>query len=235
MPFYIPNHYQFFPHPLLADEYGFLAQCDDLSPERLLLAYQFGIFPWYMPDQPLWWFFTHPRCVLFPKKVKVAKSMRSYINQNKYQVSYDTCFEEVITACQSIKRKEQGNTWIIPELKSSFIRLHEMGYAHSVEVWDGEELVGGLYGLALGDIFYGESMFARKTNASKFGLIKLCEYLDDQGYQIIDCQQETDHLKRMGAEVLSKGIFYQIIKQNLLIETIPQKWTKSKDLKMKNN
>lgn len=224
MPFYIPNHYPFFPHPLLADEYGFIAQCDDLSPQRLLLAYHFGIFPWYMEGQPMWWFFTHPRCVLYPEKIKVAKSMRSYINQERFTVSFDRCFEEVISACQSIDRKDQDSTWIIPELKSSMIKLHEMGYAHSVEVWDGEELVGGLYGLALGKIFFGESMFARKSNASKFALIKLSQRLVKAGFTLIDCQQETAHIVSMGAEMISKESFYSIIRTNLLEQTKAAKW-----------
>lgn len=224
MPFYIPNHYYFFPHPLLADDYGFIAQCDDLTPERLLLAYHFGIFPWYMEGQPLWWFFTHPRCVLFPDKVKIAKSMRSYINQEKYTVTFDTCFERVITNCQTIKRADEASTWLIPELKESMIELHYMGYAHSVEVWEGNELVGGLYGLALGKIFYGDSMFSKKSNASKFALIKLCQYLSKKGFTLIDCQQETDHIMSMGAEILSKNKFYDYIKMNLLEPTEANSW-----------
>ena len=224
MPFYIPKHYPFFPHPLLADDYGFLAQCDDLSPERLLLAYHFGIFPWYMENQPLWWFYTHPRCVLFPEKVKVSKSMRPYFNQSKYHVTYDTCFEEVINACQSIKRKDQESTWLIPELKRSMINLHQMGYAHSVEVWEEGELVGGLYGLALGKIFFGDSMFAKKSNASKFGLISLCQLLISKGFAMIDCQQETDHIMSMGAEIISKELFYDHIRSNLLEITENKPW-----------
>jgi leucyl/phenylalanyl-tRNA--protein transferase len=151
--------------------------------------------------------------------------MRSYLNQEKYTISYDQSFSDVITACQSINRKGQDSTWIIPELKSSMIELHEMGYAHSVEVWDGDDLVGGLYGLALGRMFFGESMFARKSNASKFALIKLCQRLTKEGFTMIDCQQETAHTISMGAEMLSKESFYKVIKNNLLENTRVGKWT----------
>jgi len=224
MPFFIPDHFMAFPHPYLADEDGFLAMCDDLSVERLLLAYRFGIFPWHIEGQPMWWFYTHPRCILRLSQVKVSKSMRPYFNQNKYQVTYDQAFEQVINNCEQISRKGQSGTWIIPKLKKSFIELHEMGYAHSVEVWEGDDLVGGLYGLAIGKIFFGESMFAKKSNASKFGLISLCQFLLTREFELIDCQQVTNHILSLGAETMSKEEFFEVIKGNLMKETDVGKW-----------
>lgn len=224
MPFFISEKNMVFPHPFLADEDGFLAMCDDLSIDRLLMAYSFGIFPWHIQGQPMWWFYTHPRCILRPEKIRIRKSMRPYFNQNKYRVTYDTNFKSVIDNCQQISRKGQEGTWIIEPLKKSFIQLHEMGYAHSVEVWEEEELVGGLYGLVLGKIFFGESMFAKKSNASKFALISLCNHLQDKQFRMIDCQQVTKHIMSMGAEVLSKEAFFKEINQNLLRKTKPGKW-----------
>lgn len=224
MPFFIPENLSFFPHPFLADEDGFLAICNDLSPERLLLAYQFGIFPWYSEDDPVFWFYTYPRCVLRPEEVKQSKSMRSYFNQNKYQATIDTAFTRVLENCRDIPRKGQQGTWLTPMLMDSLIRLHHMGYAHSVEVWNGEELVGGLYGIALGKIFFGESMFSLKSNASKFGFIHLCRKLKEHNFELIDCQQETQHIKSLGGYTISKEDFFTLLKSNMLETTNNVKW-----------
>jgi leucyl/phenylalanyl-tRNA--protein transferase len=162
-----------FPPPELANEDGILAVGGDLSTDRLLLAYSMGLFPWFNPDDPILWWSPDPRFVLYPDKLKVAKSMRPYFNQNKFQVTFDTCFEKVIMACQQQYRKGQsGGTWITDEMVTSYTQLNKLGFAHSVEVWKDEELVGGLYGISLGKIFFGESMFAKRSNASKFGFGK---------------------------------------------------------------
>lgn len=205
----------YFPHPNSANEDGLLAVGGDLNPDRLLLAYQCGIFPWYNEDPILWWF-THPRCVLFPSKIKVAKSMNSYFNQKKFKVSYNCCFEQVIRNCQSTDRPEQEGTWINNDIIASYTELHKQGYAHSVEVWSDKELVGGLYGIAIGKIFYGESMFSFANNASKFGFISLVRLLQLKKFKLIDCQQETQHLKSMGAELISKDSFWRYLKNNML-------------------
>jgi len=202
-----------FPHPLLADEDGLLAYGGDLSFATLLTAYSWGIFPWYSEPPILWWY-THPRCILYPSKVKVSKSMRSYFNQKKFTITYNQCFSEVMKSCAKQNRKGQDSTWINDEMLNAYIEFHKKGYAHSVEVWKDEELVGGLYGIAIGKMFFGESMFAKASNASKFALISLCRHLDKNGFHIIDCQQQTAHLMSMGAEMITKEDFYHIIVEN---------------------
>ena len=208
-----------FPHPLLANDDGLLAFGGDLSPDTLMTAYSWGIFPWYSSPPILWWF-THPRCVLYPSKVKVSKSMRSYFNQNKFRTTRDQCFHEVISLCAAQKRNNQDSTWIDQNMIDAYSDLHQMGFAHSVEIWESDDLVGGLYGVALGKIFFGESMFTKVANASKFGLISLCRFLNEKGYELIDCQQETSHLVSMGAELMSKNDFFQLIKKNQKFENI---------------
>ncbi len=205
----------YFPHPLLSDIDGVLAIGGDLSTERLLLAYQFGIFPWYDRKPILWWW-THPRCVLYPSDIRISKSMRSYFNQDKFRVSYNDAFKEVITNCKNHNRKGQTGTWINEEIINSYSKLHDLGYAHSIEVWDNEELVGGLYGIAIGKIFFGESMFSKRSNASKYGFITLANKLNDLNFELIDCQQETNHLMSLGAQLINKERFWQHIKNNLL-------------------
>lgn len=198
-----------FPHPDLANADGLLAVGGDLSPDRLLLAYRWGIFPWYTELDPILWWSPDPRFVLFPDELKVSKSMRPYFNQQKYRVTFDQQFSEVIKACQQTRRRGQRGTWITSDMRRAYIQLHQMGYAHSVEVWEGEQLVGGLYGLALGRVFFGESMFARAANASKFGFISLVRRLQGRGYRLIDCQQETAHLASLGARAIPRMDFLQ--------------------------
>lgn len=216
MAFYLPPGVDFFPHPFLADSDGLLAVGSELSVEQVLLAYQFGIFPWSNSEDPLLWWFTHPRCVLYPGKVRISKSMRPYLNGTKYSWSIDRAFDRVISLCQKIDRPGQGNTWITSEIYNVFLDLHEKGIAHSVEVWNEGELVGGLYGLALGKIFYGESMFSLERNASKYGLIKLCQFLHEKNFILIDCQQETSHLMRLGAELIPGETFLNHLRLNIL-------------------
>lgn len=204
-----------FPNPALANEDGILAIGGDLSVERLLVAYNNGLFPWFNPGDPILWWSPDPRFVLFPEDLKIAKSMRSYFNQRKYEVSFDKAFREVITNCKNQPRKGQsGGTWISQEMIDAYCALHEKGFAHSVEVWEGEALVGGLYGIALGKLFFGESMFSKKSNASKLGFITLVKYLTSKGYELIDCQQETQHLKSLGGKNMERAAFLNLIRSN---------------------
>jgi len=222
--FALPDDVDVFPHPLLSDEDGFLAVGEVLSVSKVLLAYQFGIFPWYNEGDPVLWWFTDPRFVLFPENLKIHKSMRSYLNQNKFQVTFDTHFAEVMQSCKDVGRKGQHGTWISDEMQDIYNQLHHNGYAHSVEVWNDDQLVGGLYGLALGKIFYGESMFSFESNASKFGFIKLVQWLKEKGYELIDCQQETQHLSTLGAELIEGYTFYNLLKKNIFNTTKLEKW-----------
>lgn len=213
-----------FPHPLQASPEGLLAVGGNLSVDRLLLAYSWGIFPWYTEGDPILWWHPDPRFVLFPSKLKVSKSMRPYFNQQKYNVTFDAAFSDVIAACGAIPRQGQESTWITSDMMEAYRQLHEAGYAHSVEVWQGEELVGGLYGIALGNVFFGESMFAHTANASKFGFITLVRELQKQGYELIDCQQETAHLASMGAEAMSRELFLEKLEKNRTHHRRAGKW-----------
>jgi len=210
----IPDDNKFFPHPLLVDDLEVLAVGGSLTPENLLTAYTFGIFPWYN-DFPIYWWNTHPRCVLFPEKLKVSKSMRPYFNQNKFQVTFDQGFEEIIRHCGQVKRRNQEGTWLNEDLIQVFCHLHSEGYAKCVGVYDQERLVGGLYGLHIGKIFFGESMFSLIPNASKFGFISMVKKLKAEGIMLIDCQQETKHLMSLGASTLTKFEFWSYIRKNL--------------------
>lgn len=215
MPIYLlPEDELVFPDPRLANPDGILAVGGDLSPERLLLAYRHGIFPWFNPGEPILWWSPDPRLVLFPPELKVSKSMRPYFNQRKFDWSIDRDFESVIRSCQKNRRKGQGGgTWITEGIVSSFCQLHERGDAHSVEVWQEGELVGGLYGLALGRIFFGESMFTKVSNASKFGFICLVRQLEEWGFELVDCQQETRHLVSLGARKITRDDFMRYLDQ----------------------
>lgn len=209
------DHLQF-PHPATVSAEGILALFGDLSVDRLLLAYHYGIYPWYNPNEPIIWWCPNPRYVIFPSKVKVAKSMHSYFNQNKYRVTYNTCFDEVIRQCQNIKRKGQTSTWIDDRIIAAYTRMHHLGYAWSVEVWDGDELAGVLYGMSICKVFYGESMFSLKSNASKFGFITLARRLEKEGYKVIDCQQPNAHLESLGGEFIQGEQFHEILRKNRL-------------------
>ena len=226
MSIFLLNHNRCtFPHPYLADKDGFLALGGDLSPDRLLSAYKAGIFPWYSEDTPILWFSPHPRLVLYPKKLKVSKSMHQLIKRQAFEITIDTSFQKVIEACAIQKRRNQSGTWITEDLKQAFLKLHELGYAHSVEVWENDVLVGGLYGLAIGKVFYGESMFANKSNTSKFGFISLVKLLEQKSFKLIDCQQDTPHLRTFGAELLTKEAFLDVLKLNTFEEGYVGKWT----------
>jgi len=214
-----------FPHPSLSSPDGLLAIGGDLSPERILLAYKNGIFPWFNPGDHFLWWSPDPRFVLFPEDLKVSKSMRPYFNQQKFTVRYDTQFKEVITNCSESKRQGQRGTWITDDMIDAYTTLHEMGWAHSIEVYKQEKLVGGLYGLAIGKVFFGESMFSKESNASKFGFISLVKQLTKRGYNLIDCQQETPHLGSLGASSIPRSIFLMMMEKNNMLDIQPAKWT----------
>ncbi|HAI77047.1 MAG TPA: leucyl/phenylalanyl-tRNA--protein transferase [Microscillaceae bacterium] len=198
-----------FPDLEHADSDGLLAIGGDLKPERILLAYTSGIFPWYNEDQPILWWSPNPRFVLFPEKIKVSKSMRQVLRKGIFKVTFDTDFEGVITACQQVKREGQQGTWITQEMLQAYLRLHHLGWAHSVEVWHQGELCGGLYGLSIGKCFFGESMFSRQSNASKAGFVTLVNELQKADFQLIDCQVHTEHLESLGAELIPRKQFLQ--------------------------
>ncbi|MBM3392352.1 MAG: leucyl/phenylalanyl-tRNA--protein transferase [Betaproteobacteria bacterium] len=183
---------------------GLLCAGGDLSPERLLDAYRHGIFPWYSAGEPILWWSPDPRMVLFPAEVRISRSLMKTLRRGHCTVRLDTAFAEVIRAC-SAPRPEQDGTWITPEMQQAYLRLHELGYAHSVETWIGGELAGGLYGMALGRAFYGESMFSRVTDASKIALAHLARYLERRGFAVIDCQMKTAHLASLGAREIRRS------------------------------
>ncbi len=196
-----------FPPVHLADKDGLLAIGGDLSDERLLLAYKSGIFPWYNQGEPIVWYSPDPRMVLFPKKLKISKSMKQVIRKNQFRATFNQNFSEVIANCKNSYREGQGGTWITDEMEQAYINLHNLGVAKSVEVWQGNELVGGLYGIDLGHIFCGESMFSKVSNASKFAFIQLVQKLEKEHYTLIDCQVYNEHLDSLGAEEISRSEF----------------------------
>jgi leucyl/phenylalanyl-tRNA--protein transferase len=199
-----------FPDTELADEDGLLAVGGDLSPERLILAYKNGIFPWFSDDTPILWYAPHKRFVLVPQKLKVSKSMRKLLKSGKFEITFDKAFPEVIQACANTSRDGQFGTWITNDMQNAYIQLFELGFAHSVEVWENKQLVGGLYGLEINSVFCGESMFSKVSNTSKVALISLCQ---NRKYKLIDCQIHSDHLESLGAEFISMEQFQSFLKE----------------------
>nr|WP_294936187.1 leucyl/phenylalanyl-tRNA--protein transferase [uncultured Flavobacterium sp.] len=191
---------------------GIIAVGGDLSTERLLLAYNSGIFPWFEDGEPITWWSPDPRMVLFLEDLKVSKSMRNILNRNIFKITFDQNFREVISNCQSIKREGQDGTWITNDMIEAYCKLHELGYAKSIEVWQDNKLVGGLYGIDLGHIFCGESMFAKVANASKVAFIHLVNYLKENNYLLLDCQVYTEHLESLGAVEIDREDFMTILK-----------------------
>ncbi|MBO7201293.1 MAG: leucyl/phenylalanyl-tRNA--protein transferase [Bacteroidales bacterium] len=216
-----------FPNPLLSEEDGLLAIGGDLSPERLLEAYRNGIFPWYAEGQPLMWWSLNPRMILFPDHFKCSKTLWRCIKAGKYEVRIDTAFKEVMLQCATVKRAGQDGTWITDEMLEAYTTLHEMGYAHSFESYYDGELVGGLYGVSLGAAFFGESMFATMTDASKVCLAALVDFADANNFLYIDAQQETQHLASLGAQPISKEDFLSILFLSNQRETLKGKWNKA--------
>lgn len=207
------NEEIWFPEVTESDKEGLLAVGGDLSTERLQLAYNSGIFPWYGDAQPILWWSPDPRMVLFPKELKVSKSLRKTINKDLFTVTFNRAFSEVINQCAMIKRDGQAGTWITDQMLEAYLILHERGMAKSVEVWSGEKLVGGLYGIDLAEkgIFCGESMFSKESDASKIALYYLVEKLLIENYRLIDCQMYTDHLERLGAREIPRREFMKYL------------------------
>ena len=203
-----------FPPADYANSEGLLAVGGDLSPERLLLAYRNGIFPWFNEDSLLLWWSPDPRMVLFPSRIKVSKSMRNTIKRGHFRLSKDQAFDEVIRHCSEAYRPGQKGTWITEKMIEAYTTLFKKGIAHSYEVWEENELVGGLYGVDLGHIFCGESMFSKKRDASKFAFIHLAKELESKHYKVIDCQLHTPHLESLGAELISRERYLQLLQGN---------------------
>jgi len=207
------NEKLWFPHPSTATRDGFLAIGGDLSTERLLLAYNSGIFPWFENNQPILWWSPNPRMVLFPKKFKVSKSLRKTIRSKKIQITINQNFPAVIKNCASVPRKGQADTWITNKMQKAYIQLHKAGHAMSVEVWENKTLVGGLYGVNLPDkkVFCGESMFSLVSDASKIAFYYLAQLSIEKGYKFIDCQIYNSHLERLGAEEIDRNEFLSML------------------------
>ena len=202
-----------FPDAEDAPAEGLLMAGGDLTPERLMLGYSRGIFPWYDEDSPILWWSPDPRCVLFTHKLHVNARLRRTLRKCAFSFSVDTCFERVIRLCSEVPRPGQDGTWIVPDMREAYLRLHELGHAHSVEVWDDGELVGGLYGVKLGRVFFGESMFHLRSYASKAAVVFLVEQLRRQGVELIDCQQATPHMLRLGAEEMPRKDFLSLVRR----------------------
>ena len=220
-----------FPEPELSREDGLLAVGGDLSLERLILAYRMGIFPWYSNGEPILWWSPDPRLVLYPEALHVSRSLMKTLKQGRFIVTLDRDFRQVIAACAGALRDNQPGTWITADMMDAYCRLHEAGFAHSVEVWNRKELAGGLYGVSLGKCFFGESMFARQNNASKVGLVTLVHLLQKWSFHLIDCQVTTRHLVRLGAREISRKQFMAELKLALKSPTRKGKWDAGEDTK----
>ena len=208
-----------------AEADGLLAIGGDLSAERLLEAYRRGIFPWYEEGQPLLWWSPDPRMVLIPSEIKVSRSLKKVIKQNIFDIRFDSAFSEVINKCAEIRLHKKEGTWITPEMKEAYTLLHQEGFAHSVECWQDEKLVGGLYGISLGKCFFGESMFSLCSNASKVALVNLVFFCKQHGLELIDCQMTTLHLQSLGARELTRKFFQEQLKKLLDHPTIMGPWS----------
>jgi len=206
--YFLAEDFDQFPDPEQADESGLLAVGGNLEPDTLLKAYRSGIFPWYNEDEPICWFSPEERCVIFKDKIKISKSMRQILKKEVFTITRNQAFEQVITHCAGTPRPDQDGTWIVADMQNAYKKMHTLGYASSIEVWQNEKLVGGLYGIEQGAVFCGESMFSLVPNASKAALIHLCT---SYNYALIDCQVENPHLMSMGAEILSRQLFLELL------------------------
>lgn len=215
MPLHVLTDQLFFPPVDESAPDGLLAIGGDLSNERLLLAYRSGIFPWYNEDEPPLWWSPDPRFVLFPQELYVSKSMQQLLKHRIFKITKNSAFTEVIRNCGRQKRKGQGGTWITPEIEEAYTALHRLGHAVSVEAWQGNELVGGLYGIRMGPFFFGESMFAKVSNASKYAFIKYVQQLQKEEVLLIDCQIYTAHLESLGARMIERATFIKLLNENL--------------------
>lgn len=213
-----------FPPCHYAEPDGLLAVGGDLSTDRLLLAYRLGIFPWYSDDMPILWWSPDPRLVLFPAELKVSSSLRRTLRKRLFRITCDQAFRTVIHQCAEVRRRSGEGTWLVPEMIEAYCNLHRKGYAHSVESWLEGELVGGLYGVALGRVFFGESMFSLRSDASKAALVQLVQWLQRWDYELIDCQVRTEHLKRFGAREIPRHIFLTLVGREVDREPHPMAW-----------
>jgi leucyl/phenylalanyl-tRNA--protein transferase len=231
MPVYRLGRELVFPHPERSDPSGLLAVGGDLSPERLLLAYSAGIFPWYSEGQPILWHSPDPRTVLHPARLHVGRSLARTLRRRPFEVRLDTAFEDVVRACADVPRHDAGGTWITPDMQRAYLALHRHGFAHSAEAWEDGRLVGGLYGVSLGGAFFGESMFALRSDASKVAFVVLVRQLERWGFDLVDCQMQTDHLARFGAVPWPRSRFLAELAASLERETRLGPWQlESEDL-----
>ncbi len=221
MPIYRLSNDLVFPNPRVADESGIIAIGGDLSTERLLLAYACGIFPWYQNGDPIIWWSPNPRCVLFPGELKISRSMAKFLRKEKYKVTFDRNFYDVINMCAKLR---EDNTWITEEIIAGYCSLYELGFAHSVETWYEGNLVGGLYGVSLGKCFFGESMFSIMDNASKTALVKLNKLAIKNKFLFIDCQVFSKHLESLGARNINRNLYLKFLKKGLKSNTIQGNW-----------
>jgi len=225
MPVYQLSEDIVFPPPYLASKSGLLAIGGDLSRKRLLLAYSMGIFPWYSTGEPILWWSPDPRLVLYPREFKVSTSLKKVIKKGAFRVTMDRAFEDVIMQCAQVRLENHEGTWIVDDMLRAYCRLHASGFAHSVESWQDDSLAGGLYGVSLGNCFFGESMFTRITNASKVALAALVDYLQARSFAFIDCQIATKHLISFGAREISRGRYLKELADALKFPTMQGKWS----------
>lgn len=230
MTVYRLNQTHRFPDPRNAESNGLLAVGGDLSPERLLSAYASGVFPWPVDGLPLTWFSPDPRMIMHPTEAHISRSLRRVLRQEMFTVTMDTAFAEVISVCASIPRTHESGTWITSEMRQAYVRLHELGFAHSIECWQDGQLVGGLYGVSVGSVFCGESMFHHVGNASKVAFVSLAQQLARWGFDLIDCQLHTPHLERLGANTMSRKRFLKLLEVYSEKPTRRGKWTIDRDL-----
>jgi leucyl/phenylalanyl-tRNA--protein transferase len=230
MPVFLLSEKIAFPPPHLALKEGLLAMGGDLSQQRLLLAYRMGIFPWFSENDPIMWWSPDPRLVLYPDDIKISRTLKKILKKEMFTVTIDTAFERVINACAQIRIEKKEGTWIVQEMVDAYCRLHEAGFAHSVEAWHQGQLAGGLYGLSLGRSFFGESMFTRISNASSVALVRLVEYLKAQSFDMVDCQISTAHMIRFGAREIPRSIFLKQLKKSLGFSTQRGKWSLSDNI-----
>ncbi|WP_286267528.1 leucyl/phenylalanyl-tRNA--protein transferase [Thalassotalea atypica] len=207
----------------LPDPNGLLAVGGDLSPPRILNAYNHGIFPWYSDGEPIMWWSPDPRAIIFTREIKINRTLRKFINRQPYQITLNTAFDQVISLCADAPFRKE-DTWIVNEMQLAYQQLHQLGYAHSIEVWLEDELVGGLYGVAINGLFSGESMFYRKANASKFALVAMCQLLAEQNISFIDCQISNEFLQDMGCVSISRNKFISLKQEVLNVELSNQFW-----------
>lgn len=218
-----------FPPPDLAEPNGLLAVGGDLSIPRLIAAYREGIFPWFSEKDPILWWFTSPRLILLPEEFRISRRLHRYYRNSGAEMTINAAFTDVIRLCAQTRRAAEEGTWITGEMIDAYVQLHRCGYAHSVECWENRTLIGGLYGVALGRVFFGESMFSTVSNSSKFALIHLVDFLKSEGYRLIDCQMTTDHLVSFGAREISGASFQELLKKYIISDYHNGAWPHAKN------